>query len=488
MAFIPNLRLYTALVLFAKSVWQWGEAHGCVTDPGYDYSGHDVASSSASSADGCCAQCNAEPRCQFFSYATDGTNVCFMKSSNQGRQTNPDRISGTRSNYTCFVEEGYDYQGSDIGQVNATSAEQCCSSCDSNPQCAYFSYEIDNVLCLLKSSNAGRTANPLRISGGGNGPPPPPSPSPGPLPPVPDKLWFGWWGGEPDGSWNTSAESASLLFDPMPPDDVIDQYGGNDGLRFLYPSYMHFCQEQRTTGTCTLFPDYRSRWEAAVPKIHQYLVDGKILGLFIGDELICGAKQKTPVADWLSIISTVRSSFPRGTAILYTNECQSTVTSGSPVKTFPDELDWVSVDKYRSHKEPGFIAELEDFYKANVYPMMASHQKVAIIPEVTHDKHWDGCDDECVAKVELQDAKDAVDWQEKDSRVAFINPYRLDDLVTNKDADDLRKFWYDFGKGTRQENKNRHAHAVHFGVKTKDHDRAETGSYSVEENSQSGRK
>ena len=66
------------------------------------------------------------------------------------------------------------------------------------------------------------------------------------------------------------------------------------------------------------------------------------------------------------------------------------------------------------------------------------------------------CDDKCTAKVELQDAKDAIEWAHKDSRIALVAPYAwwrdgkvekgLDQL---KDADDLKKFWIDFGTSTR---------------------------------------
>lgn len=279
---------------------------------------------------------------------------------------------------------------------------------------------------------------------------PGPSPSVGPLPPVPDKIWFGWWGGAPDNTWDKSIESASLLFDPIPADNDIDQLGGSNGVRFLYPAFMFFCQEQAMTGACTLFSDYQSRWATAIPKLTNYLRHGKILGFNIGDERICGTKQKSSVADWNTIISTIRASFPRGQAIIYTNECASSFEDGTPIKTIPDGLDWISFDHYRSNKDSGFIDDLRKRYEENLYPKLASHQMVSIIPEVTcDDKKWDDCDSKCCAKVELQDAKDAMDWQSKDSRIAFINPYRLDDLVNNKYGMELYDYWKNVGQGTK---------------------------------------
>ena len=236
----------------------------CSTDTGYDYSGHDVVSAPADSADTCCGLCNANAACQFYSFATD-VNACFMKSSNAGRSPNPDRISGSRSNYSCAVESGFDYSGYDIGTAAATSAEQCCSICSNNANCSFFSYETDGTTdqaCLMKTSNAGRQPNPSRVSGSCNGPLPSPSPSPAPapapssspLPAIPDKLWFGVWGSDP-----SVFSFSSLVFDNSPDDDTINQYGGPQ-LRFLYPAYQYFCQENAMTGACTLFSDYQARF------------------------------------------------------------------------------------------------------------------------------------------------------------------------------------------------------------------------------------
>merc|ERR1712151_532641 len=102
------------------------------------------------------------------------------------------------------------------------------------------------------------------------------------------------------------------------------RYGGTS-LRFLYPAFKFFCQEQAETGACTLFSDFQSRWNAAVPRMQQLLASQKILGFSIGDERICGSKFKTSLSDWETMINTIRSSFPdRSKAIIHTNECGGT--------------------------------------------------------------------------------------------------------------------------------------------------------------------
>ena len=176
---------------------------------------------------------------------------------------------------------------------------------------------------------------------------------------------------------------------------------------------------------------------------------------------------------------TMRKDFPRGTAIIFGNECGSTffkedlipkalciplppipeswaagVSLLLPVQV-PDSIDWISVDKYHKDDKDGFVDKLRGLYEQYIYPKLASHQKVGVSPRVGPCKEDQDCpdpDDESkAAEVELDDAKEFVDWQKSDDRIAFMIPYRLDDFVRMKGgkADDLRDYWYDYGKGTK---------------------------------------
>ena len=154
----------------SKRVSGYSASYSCELDSGYDYYGYDLvdptpSTTSASSAEQCCSLCNAEPRCQYFSFSpTD--QFCFLKSSNAGRRSNSNRISGKRTMYSCVAEEGYDYYGADLGSITVDSAEECCQACSSNSTCSYFTYETDgSQACLFKSSSAGRVARSNRISG-----------------------------------------------------------------------------------------------------------------------------------------------------------------------------------------------------------------------------------------------------------------------------------------------------------------------------------
>ena len=126
------------------------------------------------------------------------------------------------------------------------------------------------------------------------------------------------------------------------------------------------------------------------------------------------------------------------------------------VAQVPDSIDWISVDRYHKDTDDGYVDKLRHNYKSCIYPKLNSYQKVAVSPRIgcDQDPSVTDCPDpdssSKSAKTELSDAKEFVKWQQDDDTIAMISPYRLDDLVENNDDyDDLRKFWYDYGKATK---------------------------------------
>lgn len=121
----------------------------------------------------------------------------------------------------------------------------------------------------------------------------------------------------------------------------------------------------------------------------------------------------------------------------------------------PDSIDWISIDKYHKKIKDNvpFVDKLRSKYEQYIYPKLNSHQKVAISPRVGCDSEARDCpdpDDSAEnAKVELDDAHRFQSWQRNDPLIAMMSPYRLDDLVVADDADDLRDFWYKWGKSTK---------------------------------------
>ena len=73
----------------------------CVSETGFDYMGNDLpdtpVQTGVKSAADCCALCDANPDCKFWSYGPADTQPCWLKSGRDGRQPNAGRISGSRS-------------------------------------------------------------------------------------------------------------------------------------------------------------------------------------------------------------------------------------------------------------------------------------------------------------------------------------------------------------------------------------------------------
>ena len=277
-----------------------------------------------------------------------------------------------------------------------------------------------------------------------------------PLPPIPDQVWFGMWASDA-----ASHSFSSVVWDSWN-DTAIEQQGGPE-LRFLYQVGSFFCSFDGNK-TWTFYPDYQTRWNRAVPKLRRLLQQQNILGFMIGDESV---DKGLSTDHWETIIQTIRATFPRGTAIIWASDwvcSEANCTShGKPchcIEHIPPALDWISSAIYRTNSSSGFIGSVRASYENHIFPKLQPHQKVAVIPQVVVN---DGpCDDQCMARIELQDAKDSVAWARNDSRVALIAPYLWRSQgcdgqdcdmglkeVSGKGTDELRQYWEDFGRSTK---------------------------------------
>jgi hypothetical protein len=71
---------------------------GCIEDK-FDYTGDDIATTSAESALDCQMQCEKNPKCQFWTWGKpSGSDVkkCFLKDHIKERKENDDTTSGTK--------------------------------------------------------------------------------------------------------------------------------------------------------------------------------------------------------------------------------------------------------------------------------------------------------------------------------------------------------------------------------------------------------
>jgi len=80
-------------------------------------------------------------------------------------ETGTERVKVTKPQPVCTQNQGIDYYGGDISQAPAADVGTCCNMCAANSQCKYYSWEINEQLCLLKSSDANQTKDTDRISG-----------------------------------------------------------------------------------------------------------------------------------------------------------------------------------------------------------------------------------------------------------------------------------------------------------------------------------
>ena len=74
---------------------------GCV-EYGIDYAGHDVDNvSNVQSWQDCANHCKNHKTCQYWTWSIQCSHKCFLKSSDNGRKSNPGSISGK---HDCTTE------------------------------------------------------------------------------------------------------------------------------------------------------------------------------------------------------------------------------------------------------------------------------------------------------------------------------------------------------------------------------------------------
>jgi hypothetical protein len=110
-------------------------------------------------------------------FSTDGamavTRMMWSRSSVSARTVAPVItlvVNATVGSFDvpCSAENGYEYAGDgadlqDIGVV--ISASECCSSCSTFSNCAYWTWATDTKRCMLKVSRRGRRVNASAVSG-----------------------------------------------------------------------------------------------------------------------------------------------------------------------------------------------------------------------------------------------------------------------------------------------------------------------------------
>lgn len=100
-----------------------------------------------------------------------------------------------------------------------------------------------------------------------------------------------------------------------------------------------------------------------------------VVGIFIGDEKICGG---VPLSNYTAVLAHLRAAFGRS-VLLYGNEC--THPRGLVV---PAELDLYSFDVYNAQNDDGAseVTMVRSIAEKTIFPLLAPHQKLLLVPGV----------------------------------------------------------------------------------------------------------
>lgn len=282
--------------------------------------------------------------------------------------------------------------------------------------------------------------------------------------------YFGFWG--PDAP-ATMSSFTNLAFANSAAEAVSNHKLGMHSLLKLHGAFVnstvkwHFC----------LRTDYAARWAALAPELAPLLANGSLLGFFLGDELLWNGMS---FAELQQYATAVRATFPRGSAVIYTNAAWPTLLPTMPGQPqalgtlgavpdanlwqrVPDALDWFSVDVYPNE------ASLQGAYNmlhSWVAPKLQPHHRLVLVPPfygdgplVPRDQMELDCDDSDCDAAMLRWANRTVRWASPggasfSDRVVAVTPYHWSDLNNGTGVRDLggkhlpraRAAWEELGR------------------------------------------
>ena len=183
-----------------------------------------------------------------------------------------------------------------------------------------------------------------------------------------------------------------------------------------------------------LLPGYMQRWQRLWETIRPQLHSLRLIGVFLGDELVANGM---PSAHLAAAADAVRHSWRNAT--IYANEGWTSIVrkQGGANWTdgkLPANLSWISYDWYEYSSQGWLRPECE--YKFWLYPMMHPTQRAVLVPQAfgsstgprrnsadpgsARHKNWSRAQyDDWTAAV----ANAYWEWAARDKRVVGINPY-----------------------------------------------------------------
>lgn len=182
----------------------------------------------------------------------------------------------------------------------------------------------------------------------------------------------------------------------------------------------------------SLYPNWASEVDKFVAAAAPQIQSGKVLGVFMGDEICCSG---TPYANLSSVASRLREGLGPD-AWIYTNEC-SEMSQWPPLRDgqggVPPALDAISVDFYDEENKDGAaeVAKNKKFYHEVIFPRLRGHQQALFVPGVFASSP-EGCMSKG-RKCPLDSQAEQIviklsgffEWAKTEPRIAGFNPWHF---------------------------------------------------------------
>lgn len=232
--------------------------------------------------------------------------------------------------------------------------------------------------------------------------------------------YFGYY----DANLTANAPYSNLYQANSLQDAIVGKMNKQESLLLVYDALF-----VEGTRRIILAPNYEAQWAALAAAARPFLLNGTIMGFNLGDELVwnCLAPANLTIA-----ANLVRSSFPRGSAIIWYNEATPPLASDVDScgnshlgYSIPEALDWFSTDIYHMNGAvSGWVQNnVKTFYEAHIYPRLTPSQLVTVVPGSFGSNVNSACDAACYDRMCAADAADFAAWASTDPLIIGIQPW-----------------------------------------------------------------
>jgi hypothetical protein len=202
------------------------------------------------------------------------------------------------------------------------------------------------------------------------------------------------------------------------------KYGLDQQLLFL-PQFL-----TSTANGLRLVPQWKSILSSGKALWTELLLNGTIVGFFLGDELMWNNLPYVELTEWSTAL---RDAFP--SAFIWENEAYPVYScdpsapppTSCPVKFgpccsyqqvpinatngIPPGLNVTSVDIYRwNPKDGSIIAKVQGYYKAYLEPRLHPGQRLFVVPGADSSTHNSQCSPSCYDAMCASDAENFASW------------------------------------------------------------------------------